>query len=272
MTSPRDLIACALIGCTECNGTGARLAGCEKIEAVCPCCYRQIARIVLARVRMYAESGHTIRTNMMQFASGSNRIGRRATGRKAEELIADCYLIAKRTLSAVEFDIYRRHFLLGQPFTAFPAVTRGNFFHSCYRIEQKLGERFVNLTPYPVFPLDSYLSSDHGLNQAADVRPFMPVRTHLNGVPLRPPLAAPSQPVRVVQEPRVPAVVVTMPAPAVPEEQPSTEWRIRHWLKDGLSFSSITARLDKAGIPAPGGADRWATSAVKRILLTERAA
>jgi hypothetical protein len=273
VTSPRDLIACALMGCTQCNGTGVRLAGCEKSEAVCACCYRQIARIVLARVRQYAEaSGVSIKCNWGQLNRGSNRIGKRSNGRLAEELISDAFIIARRTLSALEFDIYKRHFLKGETWTAFPALSRGNFFHACYRIEQKLGERFVNLKPYPLFPLDAYMSSDHALNRQADVRPCaVPAPRYPNGIPLVPPMQP--APVVVKVAPSVPPkAVLVMPAPAVPEEQPSTEWRIRHWLKDGLSFASITARLDKAGIPAPGGADRWATSAVKRILLTERAA
>jgi hypothetical protein len=272
MTSPRNLIACALMGCTQCNGTGVRLAGCEKSEAACACCYRQIARIVLARVRMYSStSGHTIRCNMTQFARGSNRIGRRENGRKAEELCADAFLIAKRTLSPLEFDIYRRHFLEGAPWTAFPAVSRGNFFHSCYRIEQKLGERFVNLTPYPVFPLDSYLSSDYGLNQAADVRPFMPVRTHLNGVPLRPPLATPPQPVRAVQETRTPAVVVAMPAPAAPDDIYTAEDHIKRKFREGVGLGSIADSLAKRGFKPPNGV-KWVASDVKRILMAKRAA
>lgn len=269
MTNPRDLIACALIGCAHCNGTGVRLAGREKIEDVCPCCYRQIARIVLAQVRQYSSmSGHTIRCNMTQFGRGSSRTGRRENGRKAEELIADAYLIARRTLSPVEFDIYQRHFLQAAPWFAFPALSRGNFFHSCYRIEHTLGDQFVNLQPYPLFPVDAYMSTDHALNRQADVRPCaVPAPLYPNGRPLVPPLAAPATVVQVAQHRPAPAVVLVIPSPAVPEEQPSTEWRIRHWLKDGFTLRGIAQRLDAIGIPAPDGAARWYASAVKQILL-----
>jgi hypothetical protein len=271
--NPRDLIACATLGCVHCNGTGVRLAGCEKIEAVCPCCYRQIARIVLARVRMYSStSGHTIRCNMTQFARGSNRIGRRENGRKAEELCADAFLIAKRTLSPLEFDIYRRHFLAGAPWFKFPTVDRGNFFHACYRIEQKLGDQYANLEPYPLFPLDAYMSSDHALNRQADVRPCtLPAPVHPNGLPLRPPLAAPAQPVRAVQPTRTPAVVVTMPAPAVPDDIYTAEDHIKRKFREGVGLGSIADSLAKHGFTPPNG-KKWVASDVKRILMAKRAA
>jgi Recombinase len=281
VTNPRDLMACANSQCLQCAGSGVRLAGrststfgesSDKTEAVCPCCYRQIARIVLARVRIYAESGHTIRTNMMQFANGSNRIGRRATGRKAEELCADAFLIAKRTLTACEFDIYKRHFLLGKPWTEFSYMVRGQFFHSCYRIEEKLGERYVNLKPYPLFALDAYLSTDHALNRQADVRPFYPKQPRVGGIPLVPPMQPRPVVVEVARPVPPPKLkVLVMLAPTVPE-QPSTEQQIRRWLKDGLSLDSIRNRLTNAGVPTPSGAEKWADSHIKKILMAKRAA
>jgi hypothetical protein len=274
VTSPRDLIACALMGCTQCNGSGVRLAGCEKIEAVCPCCYRQIARVVLARVRQYSETtGCTIRCDMAQFGRGSNRIGRRENGRKGSELIADAYLIAKRTLSALEFDIYQRHFLHGAPWFQFPAVSRGNFFHACYRIELKLGERFVNLTPYPVFPLDAYMSSDHALNRQADVRPCaVPAPRYPNGIPLVPPMqpapvvvkVAPSVPPRVqhqLSESGMLAQTVTVDA----------EGHIRQRLKSGVTLHSIAEGMAPRGFKPPNGV-KWQVSDVKRVLMSKRRA
>jgi hypothetical protein len=62
-------------------------------------------------------------------------------------------------LSEDEYRLFRYHFLLGADWklcTRRLGIDRGNFFHSVYRIEQKLGRTFRELTPYPLFPLDDY--------------------------------------------------------------------------------------------------------------------
>jgi hypothetical protein len=46
-------------------------------------------------------------------------------------------------------------------------IDRGNFFHAVYRIEQKLGRIFRELTPYPLFPVDDYF---HGPSRIGPVR------------------------------------------------------------------------------------------------------
>ena len=43
-------------------------------------------------------------------------------------------------------------------------MDRGNFFHSVYRIEQRLGRMFRELQPYLLFPLDDYF---HGPSRMA---------------------------------------------------------------------------------------------------------
>jgi len=40
--------------------------------------------------------------------------------------------------------------------TTFESSSITDFFHSLYRIEQKLGRTFRELRPYPLFPLDKY--------------------------------------------------------------------------------------------------------------------
>lgn len=80
-------------------------------------------------------------------------------GRKDEEYIADFCLVARRTLNEFEYRLFRYHFLLGADWklcTRRLEMDRGNFFHAVYRIEQKLGRIFRELTPYPLFPLDDY--------------------------------------------------------------------------------------------------------------------
>jgi hypothetical protein len=62
-------------------------------------------------------------------------------------------------LSEDEHRIFRYHFILGADWklcTRKLGIDRGTFFHSVYRIEQKLGRMFRELEPYPLFPLDDY--------------------------------------------------------------------------------------------------------------------
>ena len=88
-------------------------------------------------------------------------------GRKDEEFIADFSLVSRRALNEDEYRLFRYHFLLGADWklcTRKLGIDRGNFFHSVYRIEQKLGRTFRELTPYPLFPLDDYF---HGPSRMA---------------------------------------------------------------------------------------------------------
>jgi hypothetical protein len=88
---------------------------------------------------------------------GKDRKG--AWGRKDEEYVADFCLVSKRTLTEVEYRIFRNHFLLGADWKLCCQklkMDRGNFFHSVYRIQQKLGRVFRELEPYGLFPVDDY--------------------------------------------------------------------------------------------------------------------
>ena len=103
-------------------------------------------------------------------------------GRKDEEFIADFSLVARRALSEDEYRLFRYHFLLGADWklcTRKLGMDRGNFFHSVYRIEQKLGRLFRELQPYPLFPLDDYF---HGPSRIAPA--FSPVARR--DAPVRP--------------------------------------------------------------------------------------
>jgi hypothetical protein len=83
-------------------------------------------------------------------------------GRKNEEYVADFCLVSKRNLDEFEYQIFRFHFLLGADWRLCCRrlnMDKGLFFHSIYRIQQKLGRAFRELTPYPLFPLDEYFGS-----------------------------------------------------------------------------------------------------------------
>jgi hypothetical protein len=73
--------------------------------------------------------------------------------------MADFYLVAKRVLDEEEFRIFRFHFLLGADWKLCCRrlnIERGMFFHSIYRIEQKLGRAYREIRPYSLFPTDEY--------------------------------------------------------------------------------------------------------------------
>jgi hypothetical protein len=84
----------------------------------------------------------------------------RAWGHKDEEFIADFELVSRRTLvDESEYRLFTYHFLKGADWRQCCAklgLERGNFFHSVYRIEQKLGRVFRELRPYSLFPIDEY--------------------------------------------------------------------------------------------------------------------
>jgi hypothetical protein len=82
-------------------------------------------------------------------------------GRKREEYMADFCLVSRRSLTEAEYQLFRYHFLLGAEWGLCArklSMSRGNFFHAVYRIEQKLGRVFRELQPYPLFPLDDYFN------------------------------------------------------------------------------------------------------------------
>lgn len=85
--------------------------------------------------------------------------GRRVWTRKDEDYVADFTLVSKRTLDAEEYKIFKFHFLLGADWRLCcrqMKLERGDFFHSIYRIQQKLGLVFRELEPFALFPLDAY--------------------------------------------------------------------------------------------------------------------
>jgi hypothetical protein len=274
MTNPSVWMALSLEGCARCHSPGVYLKDRAKVETPCPCTDRGVFRAVLAAYKHYSISiGLSIRTNLSQFSTQHSRQGRRADGRRVEEWCADVWLTSKRNLTPHQWQILRRHHIRGEDWTRF-GISKGQLFHEKYCLEQKLGRVFRELQPFALYPIQEYFS-DSTRSLGADVRPFIPAPRRVNGVPLCPPLAAPS--VVVSSEPELaipvpPKAVLVMPVPAAPEEQPSIEWRIRHWLKDGLSLRAIAKRLDTAGISTPNGSPKWLDSHVKKILLARRAA
>jgi len=151
-----DTVALAKHSCTQCHGSGLRL-GRKGALSPCHCVLRSIFRICYHRfVRCVEQERHLSRVSL-EAHRGKQRPS--TWGRKDEEYIADFTLVTRRTLTELEHQLFRFHFLLGADWKLCSRklnLERGNFFHAVYRIEQKLGRVFRELQPYALFPLEDY--------------------------------------------------------------------------------------------------------------------
>jgi hypothetical protein len=166
--SRSQTLALAMHNCTQCHGSGLRLAK-KGTPAPCNCVLRAIFRICWDRfVRCATQEKHLSKISLEPHA-GRQRPS--TWGRKDEEYIADFCLVARRTLDDFEHRLFRYHFLLGADWRLCSRrleMDRGNFFHAVYRIEQKLGRVFRELEPYSLFPLDEYFHGPSRFGPARD--------------------------------------------------------------------------------------------------------
>jgi hypothetical protein len=107
-----------------------------------------------------------------------------AWSRKDEEYLADFTILARRTLSESEHQLFKFHYLLGADWKLCARrlkLDRGTFFHTIYRIQTKLGRVFAETQPYALYPLNDYFNQ-RNLN-------VTPIRfTVQNAEPVRPPI------------------------------------------------------------------------------------
>lgn len=155
-----DTLALAAVSCTHCNGTGIvnkRAGG----ESPCKCVFRAIFRACYARfLECATKEKHLCHVRLERSPSG----GKMTWGRKDEEYSADFFLVTKRTLTPAEWQIFSWHYLLGADYLLCCRrlkMDRGQYFHSMYRIQQKLGRVYRELKPYALFPLDEYFGGQH---------------------------------------------------------------------------------------------------------------
>lgn len=101
-----------------------------------------------------------------------------------EEFAADFYLIARRTLSLIEFAVFERRILLSRPDTL--GLTREELRTTKERIAAKLGAKFIDLKPFPLFPVRDYFenrrphgSAESEMRGAADLKTLL---RHLGNV------------------------------------------------------------------------------------------
>jgi len=85
--------------------------------------------------------------------------GYRMYSRKREEFIADFCLVSERALDDFGYKLLKFHYLLGADWKLCCQhfkMDRGTYFHSLYRLENRLGRVFAEVLPYPLYPLDEY--------------------------------------------------------------------------------------------------------------------
>jgi len=151
-----NAIGVARASCAHCHGNGLRYVR-KGREVPCNCVFRGIFRACWNRFRECAIEGAHVGTVSLEYYPSLR--GYRQFGRKTEEYMADFCLVSRRTLDDTQYTIFRDYFLLGADWRLCCRrlkTDRGTFFHDVYRIEQKLGRRFAELRPYPLYPLTEY--------------------------------------------------------------------------------------------------------------------
>ncbi len=157
--NPIELERQALASCSTCEGSGVRCVKRAK-PLPCKCAFRSMFRACYARFRDCMHGGK-FRSRVTFERTPSGRSNRGMWGRKEEEYMADFELVAKRTLDAADYRLFRVHFLLGADWRLCEkrlGIRRGNFFHGVYRIEAQLGEAFAALKPYAIYPPRDYFA------------------------------------------------------------------------------------------------------------------
>ena len=170
-----DTLALAAVNCAHCNGTGL-ITFKKGGETPCKCSLRAIFRACYARfVECSTKEKHLCHVRLDRSPSG----GKMTWGRKDEEYAADFILVTKRTLTPEEWKVFSWHFLLGADYMLCCRrlkMDRGLYFHTMYRIQQKLGRVYRELEPYALFPLDEYFNGHQETESSWQVRKVVELR------------------------------------------------------------------------------------------------
>lgn len=159
-----ETLVLAKVKCKCCKGTGLRKQG-DGPDQPCHCVLRAIFR---GCFRRFVECACTVslETAVTQ-QSGAG------WSRKNEEYIADFELTTRRVLGELEQKVFRYYYLLGaDSFLCCRKLQmpKGEFFHTIYRIQHKLGRAFRETEPYALFPTDEYFSP---VMRGAKIEPMM---------------------------------------------------------------------------------------------------
>ena len=167
-----ETLALAQQSCTHCYGLGLR-PGRSGVSTPCNCVFRAIFRACYGRFQQCASKEKYVSRVSLEANPGRHR--KSVWGLKNEEYMADFCLVSRRTLTEKEYSLFKFHFLLGADWKLCCRrmnIDRGTFFHSIYRIEQKLGKTFRELEPHALFPLDEYFNSTGREKVVAITTPF----------------------------------------------------------------------------------------------------
>ena len=150
--------------CVKCKGSGITPTGAD-----CACMSRRVFTDVIQRYRLIAD---IVRQAPTLTITESGVLA----SRPGEEFMADVCLVAKRSLDDLEWRIFQMHVIGHMAWRGcverIKGLSRGEFFHAVYRIQQKLGIAFRRVRPYPLFPLDEYFAQGPRIT-LADIRPKM---------------------------------------------------------------------------------------------------
>lgn len=158
-----ETIALAKHSCTLCHGIGLRPSWGHSF-APCNCVLRAIFRACYVRFRHCSDKQQCTTQVSLEYVPGTGGDTAVMYDRKYEEYAADFILIAKRTLDETEHRLFKFHYLLGADWKMCCArlkIDRGTFFHTVYRVQQKLGRAFRETEPYGIFPVYAYFEDEH---------------------------------------------------------------------------------------------------------------
>ncbi|MDQ6758686.1 MAG: hypothetical protein M3Z32_02325 [Acidobacteriota bacterium] len=180
-----ETLALASHACVQCDGLGLRLSEREEPSQPCHCVLRAIFRACYTRFRDCAGKEKFLSRVTLHSTQGVDK--KNTWSRKDEEYMADFCLVSRRFLTDEEYQIFKYHFLLGAEWKLCCRklnMDRGTFFHTLYRLQQRLGRVFRELQPYALYPLSEYF---HG-----ESKPVTPQRLEISRVvPIRPPVVKP---------------------------------------------------------------------------------
>jgi hypothetical protein len=150
-------LALAKPHCAHCFGMGSRW--CRGKPRVCKCALRGVFAACFSRYReTRAMEGQRYARIRLEIVWNSATHGQAAHpcigfGLPDVEFVADFEITARRVLDAAHHSIFVLHFLRGREWPACTRklkISRGNFFHAVYRIEERMGAALVEAGIYPL--------------------------------------------------------------------------------------------------------------------------
>jgi len=132
--------------CMKCEGLGVIFVGCGFGHPIlCNCVFRGVFRKCFYQWQHAASfQWSNIKHEEIDFA-------------------IDFEKIAVNRLTSIPAHVFRLHFLQGAPWKLCcqqMRISRGEFFHEVYRLEQRLGRVFVEMKPYGLYPIQKYLAKN----------------------------------------------------------------------------------------------------------------